>query len=216
MTLLELLLRSTPVTRTMKMISIHSEAADQYGAIESGDEAEKDDVDAGEYDSDQDVEEFCTPEDLVDDVDETEAEIAEEVLFAANFLESFGGADEVLAGNLQNIVLRSLSATGWEDVVKPNIDEHMMGPYHPVSNTGSYPGLRQGYSAPSAEALLHGDSPFAQFFYFLPVVLWQHIAGCSNDYHREMLPLRIDAAYSRYRKKQRRNPDLPRKTRRDI
>ncbi|KUF91242.1 ER lumen protein-retaining receptor [Phytophthora nicotianae] len=103
----------------------------QYGAIESGDEAEKDDVDAGEYDSDQDVEEFCTPEDLVDDVDETEAEIAEEVLFAANFLESFGGADEVLAGNLQNIVLRSLLATGWEDVVKPNIDEHMMGPYHP-------------------------------------------------------------------------------------
>ncbi|ETM98053.1 hypothetical protein PPTG_19832, partial [Phytophthora nicotianae INRA-310] len=115
------------------------ESADQYGAIESGDEAEKDDVDADEYDSDQDVEGFCTPEDLVDDVDEMEAEIAEEALFAANFLGGFGGADEVLAANLQNIVLRSLSAMGWEDVVEPNIDEHMMGPYHPVSNTGSYP-----------------------------------------------------------------------------
>ncbi|KAG1710000.1 hypothetical protein DVH05_017009 [Phytophthora capsici] len=74
-----------------------TESADQYGAIESGDDAEKDDVDLGEYDSDQSVEKCCAPDDLVDDVDETEAEIAEEVLFAENFLESFGGADEVLA-----------------------------------------------------------------------------------------------------------------------
>ncbi|KAG1693313.1 hypothetical protein DVH05_023777 [Phytophthora capsici] len=189
---------------------------DQYGAIESGDEAENDDVDLGEYDSDRSVEEYCAPEVLMDDVDETEAEIAEEVLFGENFLESFGGADEVLAGNLKDSVLRCMSATGWEDVVEPDIHEHMMEPYEPVGNSTSYPGLRQGYSGPSAEALRHGDSPIALFFYFLPVVLWQHIAGCSNDYHREMLPLRIDAAYSRYRKKQRRRPDLPRKTRRDI
>ncbi|ETK86371.1 hypothetical protein L915_08994 [Phytophthora nicotianae] len=180
------------------------ESADQYGVIESGDEAEKDDVDVGEYDSDHDVVGFCAPKDFVDEVDETEAKIPEEVLFAANFLESFGRADEVLyVGN-------------GEDVVEPNIDDHMMGPYDPVSNKGSYPGLRQGYSGPSAEALRPGDSPIALFFYYLPVVLWQHIAGYSNDYHREMLPLRIDAAYSCYRKKQRPNPDLPRKTRRDI
>ncbi|KUF81247.1 hypothetical protein AM587_10002525 [Phytophthora nicotianae] len=88
------------------------ESADQYGAIESGDEAEKDDVDVGEYDSDHDVVGFCAPKDFVDEVDETEAKIPEEVLFAANFLESFGRADEVLVGNLQNIVLRSTSVTG--------------------------------------------------------------------------------------------------------
>ncbi|ETP42030.1 hypothetical protein F442_11027 [Phytophthora nicotianae P10297] len=162
------------------------ESADQYGVIESGDEAEKDDVDVGEYDSDHDVVGFCAPKDFVDEVDETEAKIPEEYV-----------------GN-------------GEDVVEPNIDDHMMGPYDPFSNKGSYPGLRQGYSGPSAEALRPGDSPIALFFYYLPVVLWQHIAGYSNDYHREMLPLRIDAAYSCYRKKQRPNPDLLRKTRRDI
>ncbi|ETL26012.1 hypothetical protein L916_20210, partial [Phytophthora nicotianae] len=69
------------------------------------------------------VEAYCAPDDLVDDVDETEAEIAEEVLFAENCLERFGGADEVLAGNLKDSVLRSMSATGWEDVVEPDIYE---------------------------------------------------------------------------------------------
>ncbi|POM73207.1 Hypothetical protein PHPALM_9965 [Phytophthora palmivora] len=48
------------------------------------------------------------------------------------------------------------------------------------------------------------------------LLLRPHIATCSNDYHREMLPRRIDDAYQRYRKKQLRNPDLPRKTRRDV
>ncbi|KAI9983357.1 hypothetical protein PInf_007377 [Phytophthora infestans] len=43
-----------------------------YGAIESGDEAEKDDVDVGEYDSYEGEEAYCATEDLVDDVDETE------------------------------------------------------------------------------------------------------------------------------------------------
>eukprot|EP00644_Phytophthora_capsici_P009722 jgi/Phyca11/118252/e_gw1.35.124.1 len=72
-----------------------------------------------------------------------------------------------------------------------------MTPYEPVSNTGSYPGLRQGYSGPTAEVLRRGDSPVALFFYFMPVVLWQHIAACSNEYRREMLPLRVDEAFRR-------------------
>ncbi|OWY97505.1 hypothetical protein PHMEG_00031946, partial [Phytophthora megakarya] len=121
-----------------------------------------------------------------------------------------------LAGNLKNAVLHDVAASGWDDVVDPDIYEHMMSPYEPVNDTGSYPGLRQGYSGPTATVLRRGDSPVALFFYFMPTVLWQHIATCSNDYHREMLPRRVDDAYERYKKKQRRNSDLPRKTRRDV
>ncbi|KAG3244050.1 hypothetical protein PI124_g11155 [Phytophthora idaei] len=190
--------------------------SDQYGAIESGDEAEKDDVQTGEYDSEWEDETSWAPDDVDDDAEETETEIAAEVLFAEHFLESFGGGNEVLAGNLKNEELRSMSATGWEDVEEPDIYEHMVEPYEPVSNSDSYPGLRQGYSGPTTEALRHGDSPVALFFFFLPVVLWQHIAACSNEYRRELLPLLVDAAYQWYRKKQRHNADLPRKTRRDI
>ncbi|ETP29047.1 hypothetical protein F442_21740 [Phytophthora nicotianae P10297] len=73
-----------------------------------------------------------------------------------------------------------------------------MTPFDPVDNTTSYPGLRQGYSGPTAEVLRRGDSPIALFFYFIPVVLWQHIAASSNEYRREILPLRIDASYQRY------------------
>ncbi|EGZ27574.1 hypothetical protein PHYSODRAFT_434439, partial [Phytophthora sojae] len=59
-------------------------------------------------------------------------------------------------------------------------------------------------------------SPLALFFYFMPVVLWQHIAACSNEYHREVLPLRAGGAYLSYKNKRRLNPKLPRKTKRDI
>uniref|UniRef100_H3H8Y9 Uncharacterized protein n=1 Tax=Phytophthora ramorum TaxID=164328 RepID=H3H8Y9_PHYRM len=152
------------------------ENEEQYGAIESGDEAENDDVDTGEYDSDESESVRCMPDDIVDDLDETESEVAEEVFFAEKFLESFGGSDQVLAGNLKDAVLRSMTATGWEDVEQPDVYEHMMTPYEPVNNSSSYPGLRQGYSGPTAEALRRGDSPMALFFFFLPVVLWQHIA----------------------------------------
>ncbi|EGZ25351.1 hypothetical protein PHYSODRAFT_407866, partial [Phytophthora sojae] len=58
--------------------------------------------------------------------------------------------------------------------------------------------------------------PIALFFYFMPVVQWQHIAACSNEYHREMIPLRVDEAYRRYRAKRRLNDKLPKKSRRDI
>ncbi|KAG3101797.1 hypothetical protein PI124_g11904 [Phytophthora idaei] len=137
--------------------------SDQYGAIESGDEAETDDVQTGEYDSDGEGETSWAPDDVGDDAEETETEIAAEVLFAENFSESFGGENEVLACNLKNEVLRSISATGWEDLEETDIYEHMMEPHEPVSNSDSYPALRQGYSGPTGEASRHGDSPVALF-----------------------------------------------------
>ncbi|POM63699.1 Hypothetical protein PHPALM_20868 [Phytophthora palmivora] len=130
-------------------------ASGSFESIGSGDEAEKDDVETGEYDSSEDVEVHCLPEDVSDDPEETEAEIAAEVLFAENFLQSFGGEDQVLAGNLTDPVLRSMTATGWEDVEEPDIHEHLMSPYEPVDDSRSYPGLRQNYSGPTAEALRH-------------------------------------------------------------
>ncbi|GMF40133.1 unnamed protein product [Phytophthora fragariaefolia] len=187
-----------------------------FGTIESGDEAEKDDVDEGEYDSEVAVEEYCSPEDVHDDPEQTETEIAAEVLFAEDFLESFGGEDEVLAGNLKNPVLRNMVDRGREDIEEPNLDVRITTPYDPPQNSDAYPGLRQGYSGPTAEVHRHGDSPMALFFFFMHVVLWQHIAACSNEYHNEMLPLRVGNAYARYKSKRRRNPELSRKSRRDI
>ncbi|KAG2847277.1 hypothetical protein PC110_g11015 [Phytophthora cactorum] len=179
----------------------------------SHDEAEKYDMDAGEQDSDESVEAHCAPEDAPDDPEETETEVAVEVVFAEDVLESFRGTDEVLAGCLESSVLLGMTATGWEDEVEPDMHEYMS---EPTTIRAAYPGLRQGYCGPTADALRYGDSPVVLFFYFLPVVLWQHIAVCSNEYHREVLLLRIEATYQRYRKKQRRNPELPRRTRRGI
>ncbi|GMG15167.1 unnamed protein product [Phytophthora fragariaefolia] len=165
--------------------AVDNSSNSNFGAIESGDEAEKDDVEIGEYDSSGDTEHEGALDDIGDDQEETETEIAAEVLFAEKFLDTFGGEDEVLAGSLNNAALRSMAASGWEAVEAPDIHEHLMAPYEPVNNAGSYPGLRQGYSGPTAEALRHGDSPVALFFFMMPVVLWQHIAACSNEYHRE-------------------------------
>uniref|UniRef100_H3H5X0 PiggyBac transposable element-derived protein domain-containing protein n=1 Tax=Phytophthora ramorum TaxID=164328 RepID=H3H5X0_PHYRM len=56
----------------------------------------------------------------------------------------------------------------------------------------------------------------ALFFFFMPVALWQHIAVCSNQYHREMLPRRVDVAYKRYKQRRHFKPLLPKKSKRDI
>ncbi|KAG1704718.1 hypothetical protein DVH05_005647 [Phytophthora capsici] len=181
----------------------------EYAAMDSGEDAEKDDLVIDE-DSGEDSE--CADIHIPADEDESEAsetEIAAEVLFAERFLDSFGGEDAVLAGNLKNDVLREMAATGWEDVEEPDTCDYMNKPYEPVDNTRSYPGLRQGYSGPTADALRNADSPLALFFFFLPVVLWQHIAVCSNEYGREMAPLRVDERHKRYRSKFRLNPQLP-------
>ncbi|KAG3231621.1 hypothetical protein PI124_g23284 [Phytophthora idaei] len=49
--------------------AVEDSESSQYGVIESGDEAEKDDVETGEYISDEDGENLCAPEDTVDDPD---------------------------------------------------------------------------------------------------------------------------------------------------
>ncbi|KAK1942899.1 hypothetical protein P3T76_005536 [Phytophthora citrophthora] len=152
----------------------------QFGVIESEDEAEKDDVATGEFTSEGDTDGQCVPKDSVDNPEETEVEIAAEVLFAENALERFGGEDAVMAGCLKNDVLRSMSVSGWGDVEEPDTHEHLMSPYEPVNDSKSYSGLHQGYFRPTAEALRHSDSPTAFFIYLLPVAVWQHIAACSN------------------------------------
>ncbi|KAG1688596.1 hypothetical protein DVH05_003522 [Phytophthora capsici] len=98
---------------------VDGDVAAHFGMMESGDEAEKDDIETGEYGSDEDLSVLCIPEDTADDPDPTEQEIAAEVMFAEDFLSQFGGEDAVLAGNLQNDVLREMSASGWEDVTEP-------------------------------------------------------------------------------------------------
>ncbi|KAI9988316.1 hypothetical protein PInf_021715 [Phytophthora infestans] len=199
---------------TLNDVCAGEEAAD-FSVMDSGDDAEKYDLDDGEG-SFEDCIDISAPVEDEEVVDPTENDIAAEVLFAESFLDRFGGEDQVLSGNLKNEVLREMAAAGWEDVEEPDTREYLMGPYEPVDNTQSYPGLRQGYSGPTAEALRNADSPLALFFFFMPVALWQHIALCSNDYGHEMTPLRVDERYKRYRSKQRLNPDLPKTTKRDI
>ncbi|KAG1702322.1 hypothetical protein DVH05_010111 [Phytophthora capsici] len=87
-----------------------SEDGEQYGAIDSGDEVDNDDVEAGEYEPDDGFGDLYSPVADSDDHDETAVDIASEVLFAQRFLERFGGEDEVLAGNLKNISGASNSA----------------------------------------------------------------------------------------------------------
>ncbi|KAG2989050.1 hypothetical protein PC118_g6384 [Phytophthora cactorum] len=92
----------------------------------SHDEAEKYDMDAGEQDSDESVEAHCAPEDAPDDPEETETEVAVEVVFAEDVLESFRGTDEVLAGCLESSVLLGMTATGWEDEVEPDMHDFLI------------------------------------------------------------------------------------------
>uniref|UniRef100_H3GV95 PiggyBac transposable element-derived protein domain-containing protein n=1 Tax=Phytophthora ramorum TaxID=164328 RepID=H3GV95_PHYRM len=173
-----------------------------YGAMESGDDGEMDDLFDGE-DSDDDCAETYLDEDG-DDPEATEAEITAEELFAERFLDSFGGEERILDGNLK------------KDVEGPNVEEYLRMPYVPVDTRQTYPGLRQGYAGPTVEALRNANSPVVLFFFFLPVVLWQHSAVCSNQLGSEMTTLRVDERYNRYRMKHRLQPDLPKKTKRNI
>ncbi|KAI9991181.1 hypothetical protein PInf_018813 [Phytophthora infestans] len=127
--------------------------AAEYAAMESGDDAAKDDLvmDEDSGDDDECADTYIPPDE--DEYEASETEIAAEVLFAERFLDSFGGEDTVLTGNLKNDVLREMAATGWEDVEEPDTFAYMNTPYEPVDNTRSYPGLRQGYSGPTADAL---------------------------------------------------------------
>jgi len=43
--------------------------------------------------------------------------------------------------------------SGWEDVEKPDIGVNITTAYEPLNSTCAYPGLRQGYSRPTAEVI---------------------------------------------------------------
>jgi hypothetical protein len=113
---------------------------DVYGAMDSGDELEMDDIEDGE---DGDILPETLDADDLDDPAASPAVVEHELMFAAQCLERLGGAHEVLAGNLRADVLRDMSSTGWGDVDAPDTHDYMQMPYVPASNNGSYPGLRQ-------------------------------------------------------------------------
>ncbi|OWY99568.1 hypothetical protein PHMEG_00029408 [Phytophthora megakarya] len=210
----ELLADSTDALNTV----LETDNLPQFGSMNSGDEAEKDDVETGECDNDKGPEAHCVPEDVADDPNETEQEGAAEVLFAEDIISKFGGEDKLLAGKLTNDVLREMFCTGWEDAEEPDTYDYLMAPYEPVNDSNSYPGLCHEYPGPTADVLRRGDSPVAICFYFMYV----HIVACCNTYHREMLSLHYEDAYLRYLKKyfrrshRKEEPLLPLKTRRDI
>ncbi|ETL80914.1 hypothetical protein L917_18638 [Phytophthora nicotianae] len=113
-----------------------------FGAMDSGDDAAQDDQEPGE---DGEI----VPDLLVDDgktvaPEPTEMEITDEILLAGQFLERLGGQRAVLADNREVKALGEMSSTGWEAAKQPDTHEYMQLPYAPVSNRGSYPGLRQG------------------------------------------------------------------------
>ncbi|GMF33653.1 unnamed protein product [Phytophthora fragariaefolia] len=194
----------------LNVINDEGDAA-EYGVMDSGDAAAKYDLDVGE-DQDESTNAYASDD---DEAAATEEEVCAEMYFAQSFLDSFGGEDQILAGNLKSDVLRGMAAEGWEDVVEPDTHDYLMTPYEPVNNTSNYPVLRHGYSGPTPDALRNGESPVALFFFFMPVALWQHIAVCSQ-YGREMIHLRVDEQYKRYYSKCRYNPDLQWKQKHDI
>ncbi|KAE9288220.1 hypothetical protein PF001_g20620 [Phytophthora fragariae] len=73
-------------------------------------DAEKNGIETGEFDLDEDMEPQCAPDDDHDDPKETDLEITAEVRFGENVLSQFGDKDEDLAGNLKTQVLREISA----------------------------------------------------------------------------------------------------------
>ncbi|KAG6956277.1 hypothetical protein JG688_00011497 [Phytophthora aleatoria] len=96
--------------------TVPDEDATQYSAMDCGDEAALGDIGTGE-------EGDIIPDvlDVDDDTyapDATELEIAQEIRFAEYFLENIGGDQSVLAGNLQDKVLRERSVNGWEGIEK--------------------------------------------------------------------------------------------------
>ncbi|POM80710.1 Hypothetical protein PHPALM_1420 [Phytophthora palmivora] len=84
-------------------IARDGENADEYGAMDSGDDAAKDDLETG-GDDDGEHTDFTTV---------------------------WGCENEVVAGKLKNDVLRDMSASGGEDAGKPDIYYYMMTPYEP-------------------------------------------------------------------------------------
>ncbi|KAG2796768.1 hypothetical protein PC129_g21460 [Phytophthora cactorum] len=126
------------------------------------------------------------------------------------FLESLGGSDKVLAGNVVGDDLDNLrlhSKPGWTEPENPDMYEYLHTPYRAVVEENSYPDLRKELFGPTPDSMKCVDSPLALFFYFMPVALWQHIAVSSNNYKHEHLEPRVEAYIERRNNMLRRRPD---------
>ncbi|OWZ00677.1 hypothetical protein PHMEG_00028081 [Phytophthora megakarya] len=179
-----------------------------YDALDSGDEAAKDDV---VTDAESEVDDWPSDASAADGSDADPEQDVMDIALVKEFLDEFGGSDAILAGNWKAETLTEFSNTGWGSIQEPNVYNELQTPYVPVENTGSYPGLLQGYAGPTPEVLHRGDSPKALFLYFVSVALWQHIAICSNKYQRDVLSERVDEAYRRHKRRCRANPDIKKK-----
>ncbi|OWZ03507.1 hypothetical protein PHMEG_00024752 [Phytophthora megakarya] len=192
---------------------MNNQSEEDYGALDSGEEAALDDVIT---DVDSDVDDAVSDLTAEDGSEVNDEQDAAEIELAKEFVDTLGGRDQLLAGKLKGTDLRALSASGWGEIVEPNVYEELQTPYVPVTNDASYPGLHQGYAGPTPEGTSEVTLRWRYCFYFMPVALWQHIAISSNKYQRDMLLPRVDDAYQRHKKRCRANPQIKKKTRRDI
>ncbi|KAI9994373.1 hypothetical protein PInf_010983 [Phytophthora infestans] len=130
-----------------------------------------------------------------DTIDEEDDDMyaKEERHFADSFLNSIGGHDSVLAGDIIGPALKDLGTTGWHDPETPNVMQYLQTPYTPVPSSDEYPDLMGERGGPTEEALKRGASPIALFFMFIPVALWQHIAERRDE---------LDAQYNKKRTRQ--------------
>ncbi|GMF66683.1 unnamed protein product [Phytophthora fragariaefolia] len=129
------------------------EDADEYGAMYSGDDAERINLEVEDDDDDR-----CyagSRHELEEkDAEPTASEIAAGVKFPDKCMSTFGGDDAVLASNLENDALREMSESDWKAVDEPDMWDYMITPFETVRTTQSYPVLRQRYLGPSQIGLL--------------------------------------------------------------
>ncbi|KAE8983431.1 hypothetical protein PR001_g23448 [Phytophthora rubi] len=94
-----------------------------YDVLDSGDESEEEDLsELNVSDSES------SASDCIDEDDE-ELFAKEERHFADKFLESLGGQEKVLAGELIGPALKDLSTTGWDDPETPDVAAYLETPY---------------------------------------------------------------------------------------
>ncbi|POM69871.1 Hypothetical protein PHPALM_13801 [Phytophthora palmivora] len=190
------------------------EDPEEYGDLDSGDESVEDDiVDEDDLnDIAEDEGNGITNEELEDGdtEDPNSVEAISERHFAEKFLESLGGSEKVLVGDVMGQdmdKLRDHSVNGWSDPVYPDVYEYLTTPYEVVSEDNSYLELRREPHGPTPEAMKCGDSSLALIFFFMSVALWQHIAVCCNNYKHEQLQARVEDYIKRRIKIQRRHPE---------
>ncbi|KAE9351454.1 hypothetical protein PF008_g5936 [Phytophthora fragariae] len=106
-----------------------------YDVLDSGDESEEEDLSELDVSGSE-----SSASDCIDEDDEGRF-AKEERQFADKFLESFGGQEKVLAGELIDPALKDLSTTGWYDTKTPDVAAYLETPYEPVADNDEYPEL---------------------------------------------------------------------------